>query len=622
MLNDINMALKEDKKIKLLIDELNKIRDKFIGTTTSDPLNNQRLSSNSGPNPRIRVIHEVMGVLIYKFLTNKKLDLSPIDKGYDHGKEIEKKRKSAEFKSSKIELLEKDELLIKELEDIEEMEPGDDKEIALFDFDQKVQKILFKKLYNLDLTERKVSPIEIAKARNIDTSYEILIDPQKIKNDSSYLDNTIETLLFEDQLARRLNDFKKKYDSSLNETGSSCVYLTCGNISYKESEASNKIYNSPLLLLRLKIEKNNDISNECKKYKFSDDNANLIFNRSLSKTLEKKFGITLNEFNYEEFSDYLETAESTSKYIESYFKKIKNKIKGKTEIKFSSFCTFDTFNTLKLIQWNDCNWEKWEGDPSSLDSLNSIIFGQENKSISDPLSYDEISLDLDETYRKDVPVTILKSDVSQHAAIVAALNGESIVLQGPPGTGKSQTIANLIMHLCLSGKKVLFMAAKKPALDVVHKKLKESHHHNLCTIFDNYKMKKETFYENIKNIIEIKTHNLKNKAVTDELESNKKAFLNKVDFSSDYYKKTVEDKIINIQFLEEEETSLNLVDSISLLNILKTKSQITDYISNITKLGPISNNILDNPRSPVPSIFLLDVASYNLCVVCSFLVGS
>ena len=31
MLNDINMALKEDKKIKLLIDELNKIRDKWWG---------------------------------------------------------------------------------------------------------------------------------------------------------------------------------------------------------------------------------------------------------------------------------------------------------------------------------------------------------------------------------------------------------------------------------------------------------------------------------------------------------------------------------------------------------------------------------------------------------------
>ena len=42
---------------------------------------------------------------------------------------------------------------------------------------------------------------------------------------------------------------------------------------------------------------------------------------------------------------------------------------------------------------------------------------------------------------------------------------------GPPGTGKSQTIVNLIAKLCFEGKRVLFVAEKKAALDVVLKRL-------------------------------------------------------------------------------------------------------------------------------------------------------
>jgi hypothetical protein len=41
----------------------------------------------------------------------------------------------------------------------------------------------------------------------------------------------------------------------------------------------------------------------------------------------------------------------------------------------------------------------------------------------------------------------------------------------PPGTGKSQTIANLIASLIARGKKVLFVAEKRAAIDAVTKRL-------------------------------------------------------------------------------------------------------------------------------------------------------
>ncbi len=62
---------------------------------------------------------------------------------------------------------------------------------------------------------------------------------------------------------------------------------------------------------------------------------------------------------------------------------------------------------------------------------------------------------------------ILDADSSQHRAINRVLGGESLVIWGPPGTGKSQTIANLIASLAAAGKRVLFVAEKRAAIDVV-----------------------------------------------------------------------------------------------------------------------------------------------------------
>src|SRR5262249_37186834 len=55
-----------------------------------------------------------------------------------------------------------------------------------------------------------------------------------------------------------------------------------------------------------------------------------------------------------------------------------------------------------------------------------------------------------------------------------AMKGRSFALKGPPGTGKSQTITNLIAVAIGSGKRVLFVAEKMAALDVVAKRLKDA----------------------------------------------------------------------------------------------------------------------------------------------------
>ena len=66
---------------------------------------------------------------------------------------------------------------------------------------------------------------------------------------------------------------------------------------------------------------------------------------------------------------------------------------------------------------------------------------------------------------------ILDADSSQQRVIAATLGGQDGVIQGPPGTGKSQTIANLIAALVGAGKRVLFVAEKRAALEVVSRRL-------------------------------------------------------------------------------------------------------------------------------------------------------
>ena len=71
----------------------------------------------------------------------------------------------------------------------------------------------------------------------------------------------------------------------------------------------------------------------------------------------------------------------------------------------------------------------------------------------------------------DSEYLVLTADSSQSRAINRVLAGGSLVIWGPPGTGKSQTIANLISSLIAEGKRVLFVAQKRAAIDVVHQRL-------------------------------------------------------------------------------------------------------------------------------------------------------
>jgi reverse gyrase len=66
---------------------------------------------------------------------------------------------------------------------------------------------------------------------------------------------------------------------------------------------------------------------------------------------------------------------------------------------------------------------------------------------------------------------VMEAGSSQQCAIFGIVAGQSAEVYGPPGTGKSPTITNLIATLAATGKKVLFVAEKRAALEVVMNRL-------------------------------------------------------------------------------------------------------------------------------------------------------
>jgi len=75
-----------------------------------------------------------------------------------------------------------------------------------------------------------------------------------------------------------------------------------------------------------------------------------------------------------------------------------------------------------------------------------------------------------------------------------------MVIQGPPGTGKSQTIVNLIAEAMASNKRVLFVAEKKAALEVVKQRLDKINLGSACLELHSNKVKKKEVIDELRGL--------------------------------------------------------------------------------------------------------------------------
>ncbi|MDR1078249.1 MAG: DUF4011 domain-containing protein [Propionibacteriaceae bacterium] len=123
------------------------------------------------------------------------------------------------------------------------------------------------------------------------------------------------------------------------------------------------------------------------------------------------------------------------------------------------------FSTFQIWKDLDANWASFLSNP-----VVHHLVTRPGETFNDPAG----GLPPQLTSRVEADIRLpVAADGSQLEAVLRAAAGQSFVLEGPPGTGKSQTITNLIAHALQQGQKVLFVAEKQVALEIVGRRLAE-----------------------------------------------------------------------------------------------------------------------------------------------------
>ena len=271
---------------------------------------------------------------------------------------------------------------------------------------------------------------------------------------------------------KAINNIDKKVKDFLEETGVNVNYMAFGFIHWRETEKSNLINRSPLILIPIKLKNESSVS----PYFIELTGDDVIINPTFNYLLESQHGIKLPEYKYDES-------------LSSYIRKVKE-IVSKLHWDVTSECKIGIFSFLKINMYHDL-----------MDNEEKIL---QNKNVCSLLgekinTYNSVIDKNIGTVKNEIIDlhTVVDADSSQIQAIKMAKSGKSFVLQGPPGTGKSQTITNIIAECLHDGKKILFVSEKLAALNVVHDKLKQVGLDEFCLELHSYKSNKKKVIEEL-----------------------------------------------------------------------------------------------------------------------------
>lgn len=159
------------------------------------------------------------------------------------------------------------------------------------------------------------------------------------------------------------------------------------------------------------------------------------------------------------------------------------------------------FSFGKLMLYHDLDSDLWPEDeqPANHPILQSL-FGEgfnEGKPAVSENAFIDTETDAHEMHQ------VVDADGSQLLAMLAVQEGRNLVIQGPPGTGKSQTITNLIANAIGEGKKVLFVAEKMAALEVVKRRLDSIQLGEACLELHSHKANKKELHQELRRTLEL-----------------------------------------------------------------------------------------------------------------------
>ena len=311
---------------------------------------------------------------------------------------------------------------------------------------------------------------------------------EELYGESRHSDNKLQTKLNADKLDKKLLKVNNEANTYYQEQGVDILYLALGFLTWYENKNSDKPRIAPLVLVPVSLER----ATAKERYKLTYTQADLGPNLSLAAKLKIEFSLILPEF-----SDELD--------IQEYFNQVATCIKDQPRwsvneneiaLGFFSFGKFQMYQDLDSSNWPK---NKKPEQHSLLQSLMGGGFSGDETIINhlDTDSRDNCLVDLTElNFVKD-------SDSSQTEAVMSVKRGDNLVIQGPPGTGKSQTITNIISESIAANKTVLFVAEKMAALEVVKRRLDESHLGDGVLELHSHKSNKRAVLEELKRTLEL-----------------------------------------------------------------------------------------------------------------------
>ncbi len=329
-------------------------------------------------------------------------------------------------------------------------------------------------------SRKDINRVDHARTLGIDPNLEL--DPSRTIG----ADRFLQTLKFPDELEALAEKISSDARLAEQEMGLSTLFLAFGFLEWYDSDISDKKAYAPLLLLPVQIDKQKVRGKPV--YSLTVREGKAEANLSLRMLLEQKFSRTLPEFDTEDDADDGDNLGS----IEAYIDQVKMTIDGLKRWQVRRWLVLGHFSFGRFAMYSDLESQKW-GEPAVYPLVGALLRGSEQKDNGDTLPSvpDDYPID-DPAIEEIAPFLIQDADASQHSALVDVMRGANLVIQGPPGTGKSQTITNIIANALGAGKRVLFLAEKQAALEVVKRRLDRARLGDFCLELHSDKVSPKT----------------------------------------------------------------------------------------------------------------------------------
>jgi very-short-patch-repair endonuclease len=453
-----------------LLPTLEGFRNKLLDLTSRNNLLNLSLASKR-TGRLMRFVACDPQAILNNLCSGYTLELKPLP---DPPEEEEKKLEGEEFKAALVRAREQDPLYQQIYAD-----SSDDKKFspALAQAEDRLRSKVREEFEQRDKSSATKNLAKWAETQGINPSYDLSFSDKKPPSKNG----TLQVLLLTQRLERLAESMRKSARSSIEETGNNILYLAFGCLEWSEK---NKTFYAPLILLPVELIKSSTRGGT-KSYSIRGTEDAPVGNVTLKERLRRDFLIDFPLPNLTEDGGNLK----------AYFDQVAEAV-----AEVDGWAVRPNLN-LALLNFSGLGLYE-DLDPQIVQSsalvkkllaaeLSDNEQGSESGIVAEDVHVDQPSI------AEKVPILITQADASQFASIADVMSGRSMVIEGPPGTGKSQTITNIIANALYAGKRVLFVAEKKVALDVVYTRLSEAGLKPYCLRIASDKTNKREVYDEL-----------------------------------------------------------------------------------------------------------------------------